>query len=303
MTLPKDHFPVAMAEHLASGNTTTCRAWMLVRRDGTTYGFTDHDLDLTFEGVTFKADTGLTAQALEQTTGLSVDNTETLGALSSIAVSETDIEAGRFDGATVKAWLVNWANTDERAVQFNGKLGEITRVAGGFRAELRGLTELLNTPQGRVYHAACSAVLGGTGCNVDLSAAGYSTEVTVETVTDAQEFTFAALTEFDDRWFERGRLVVLSGEAAGLVGVIKNDRLTNDARTVQLWAPIRGAIAVGDTIRLEAGCDKRAETCRLKFDNFNNFRGFPHIPGDDWVTTYPSSSDDNDGASLFGGSA
>jgi uncharacterized phage protein (TIGR02218 family) len=40
---------------------------------------------------------------------------------------------------------------------------------------------------------------------------------------------------------------------------------------------------------LEAGCDKRAETCRLKFANFLNFRGFPHVPGEDWLASYPTS--------------
>ena len=47
-----------------------------------------------------------------------------------------------------------------------------------------------------------------------------------------------------------------------------------------------------------AGCDKRAGTCRGKFDNFLNFRGFPHIPGDDWVTAYPKDGAVHDGASL-----
>jgi uncharacterized phage protein (TIGR02218 family) len=51
-------------------------------------------------------------------------------------------------------------------------------------------------------------------------------------------------------------------------------------------------------IRLEAGCDKRAETCRLKFDNFLNFRGFPHIPGEDWLSSYPVSAGNNDGGGL-----
>ena len=54
-------------------------------------------------------------------------------------------------------------------------------------------------------------------------------------------------------------------------------------------------------IRIEAGCDKRADTCRVKFGNFLNFRGFPHIPGEDWLTSYPVSSRANQGRSLFSG--
>jgi hypothetical protein len=38
----------------------------------------------------------------------------------------------------------------------------------------------------------------------------------------------------------------------------------------------------------------------VKFDNIANFRGFPHMPGNDVVTSYPAQGDANmDGGSLF----
>ena len=55
-----------------------------------------------------------------------------------------------------------------------------------------------------------------------------------------------------------------------------------------------------DRFRIIAGCDKRAETCRKKFSNLLNFRGFPLIPGDDWVTAYPKEGANHDGSSLLG---
>ena len=79
------------AEHISTGNTSICRCWAVVRRDGWTMGFTDHDLNLTFEGISFRADTGLTSAALQQTTGLSVDNTEALGALRDAAITDDDL--------------------------------------------------------------------------------------------------------------------------------------------------------------------------------------------------------------------
>ena len=78
----------------------------------------------------FLASTGLTARALQQTTGLSVDNTEALGALSDASVSEADLLAGRFDGAEVRAWLVNWASVEDRVLQFRGTFGEVSRAGG-----------------------------------------------------------------------------------------------------------------------------------------------------------------------------
>ena len=285
--------------HLATGATTVCRAWAVVRRDGTVYGFTDHDRDLAFEGVAFLASTGLTARALQQTTGLSVDNTEALGALSDASVSEADLLAGRFDGAEVRAWLVNWASVVDRVLQFRGTFGEVSRAGGAFQAELRGLTEGLNQPQGLAYQRGCSAVLGDGKCRFDLTQPGYFTQRAVEEVVDQRVFRFAGFAGFDDRWFERGRLVGVTGAASGLVGLVKNDRIVGSVREIELWQSLGSDLVAGDLIRIEAGCDKRAATCRVKFANFLNFRGFPHIPGEDWLTSYPVSSRANLGRSLF----
>lgn len=292
-------YPAELRAHLASGSTTLARAFELRRTDGVVLGFTDHDRDLAFGGVTFRADSGLTAKALQQTTGLSVDNTEAFGMLRSDAITEADILAGRYDGAEVLAWLVNWADVSVRALQFRGHLGEITRSGGGFTAELRGLAELLNQPQGMIYHGRCSAVLGDQRCRFDLSQPGYAVERPVEEVEGARVFRFRNFSGFSDRFFEKGRFRVLTGPAAGLVGVVKNDRVTSaEERTVELWQAMGAGLVRGDSVRIEAGCDKAEDTCRLKFANLLNFRGFPDIPGEDWLMAFPQSSGVNDGGSL-----
>lgn len=284
--------------HLASGATRMCRCWAITRRDGVILGFTDHDLDLSFDGITFKASAGLTARALEQTTGLSVDNSEALGILSHTSVTETDIQAGRYDGAVVQAWLVNWSDLTQRLVLFKGTIGEIQRKSGAFHAELRGQTEALNQLQGQVFQKTCPAVLGDAECGVDLSNPSYSTQLPVESVRDQKFFDFADIGGFADCWFERGRLRVETGAAAGLVGIIKNDRLGADGRTLELWETLRAPIQAGDMIRIEAGCDKRHKTCRLKFNNLINFRGFPTLPGEDWLMSVPKRGAGNNGGSL-----
>ena len=289
---------MTLLDHLRSGTTTVCRCWSVERSDGVVLGFTDHDRDLSFEGIHFRAETGMTARAFQQSTGLSVDNSEAVGALSDDAISESDVDAGRYDGAIVTSWMVNWAHPGERSVQFVGTLGEITRTGRGFRAELRGLTESLNQPQGLVYQRQCSAVLGDRRCRVSLSEAAFSREITVEEVERRKLFVFRSLEDFDPRWFERGRLTVLSGEASALVGVIKNDRETADGRLIELWQALGAPLKAGDRVRVEAGCDKRAETCKAKFSNYLNFRGFPDIPGEDWLMAYPTDRAPNDGGSL-----
>ncbi|MEO0831535.1 MAG: DUF2163 domain-containing protein, partial [Pseudomonadota bacterium] len=114
----------ALVAHLGTGATTVCRCWEITRQDGARFGFTDHDLDVFFGGLAFKADTGLTAKALMQTNGLAVDNTEALGALSAASVTEDDIRAGRYDGSELVAWHVNWADPAERMELFRGSIGE-----------------------------------------------------------------------------------------------------------------------------------------------------------------------------------
>lgn len=285
----------ALYAHLATGSTTVCRAWTVQRRDGVMLGFTDHDRDIVVDGVTCRADTGMTAKALQQTTGLSVDNSEAVGALSDAAITESDILAGRFDGAVVRSFLVNWASTGDSVEQFKGSFGEITRSGGAFTAELRGLTEALNLPQGFAYQPNCSAILGDARCRFDTTSPGFFAVRQIEVAEANRIFDFVAFSGFEDRWFEHGRFEMLTGEAAGLVGVVKVDRLNGTARRIELWQSLGASVAVGDSFRVIAGCSKASTICRTKFANFLNFRGFPHIPGEDWLASYPVADRPNTG--------
>lgn len=288
----------ALAAHLATGTTTLCRCWSVARRDGVTLGFTDHDNDLGFEGVVFRADSGLTGQALQQTTGLAVDNGEAMGALRSDSVTEADLVAGRYDGAEVRAWLVNWADIAQRHLLFRGTIGEVQSGGGAFRAELRGLTEALGQPMGRVYQRHCNARLGDAACRVNLAAPAYSAEATVVEAPGGADLRLSGLGGYAREWFARGRLEVLSGAASGLSAMIKSDTPDGAERQIALWQDLRASIAAGDRVRVQAGCDKRADTCKAKFGNFARFRGFPHIPGEDWLMAVPKSSGANSGGSL-----
>ncbi|WP_412562798.1 DUF2163 domain-containing protein [Thalassobius sp. MITS945101] len=280
----------AMLAHLRTGVTTLCRCWEIHRSDGPRQGFTDHDKLINFNSLSFGADTGLSASTLQQATGLSVDNAEAMGGLSAAAISEADIAAGRYDGAKVTCWLVNWAAPEQRAVLFRGTLGQLERSGGAFKAELRGLTDQLNEPMGRSYQAPCGAVLGDADCGVNLNGAGYRTEQPVAEVISASELNFAAFGGFEAGWFSRGRLEVLTGAAVGLRAPVKLDEQIDSGRRITLWEPLRAELLPGDQIALFAGCDKRFATCRLKFNNALNFQGFPDIPSDDWMTAHPAST-------------
>jgi len=57
-------------------------------------------------------------------------------------------------------------------------------------------------------------------------------------------------------------------------------------------------VAAGDPLRLSAGCDRSRETCAKVFGNIINFRGFPHVPGEDWLMAVPRRDGRNDGGRL-----
>jgi len=283
--------------HLQSGCTTVARVWSVIRKDGVVLGFTDHDQDLTFDDVIYRADTGLSARAVQQSTGLAVDNTEALGALSAAAIREADISAGRYDGAEVLSWLVNWCNVSARKLVFRGHIGEMRRHNGAFHAELRGLTDVLNRPMGRVIQKSCSAVLGDSACGVDLNAPGMSTLALVHEVATSNRLVLSGVEGFDEGWFLRGRFHVFTGEGAGLSHAIQGDRQTGALRVIDLWEALRVDIHPGDQIRLIAGCDGTMTHCQSRFGNLLNFRGFPDVPTEDWLTAMPAQTSQRGGGS------
>ncbi|MFO1105367.1 MAG: DUF2163 domain-containing protein [Amaricoccus sp.] len=278
--------------------TQMCRCWRVQRADGVELGFTDHDRDLTFDGLVFRANTGLDASALQTTTGLSVDNGQAVGALSDAAVTEEDIRAGKFDRAEVHQWLVDWTQPELRVLLFRGWFGEIRRSDGKFEVELRGLAEALGTTVGRSILRSCDRVLGDERCGFDLAQAGFSVETSVQAGSDGARIVTAGFGEFSEGWFTNGHLVWLSGGNLGERAIVKSDVLSGEgARIVALWREPARPLSVGDRFRLLAGCDKQMSTCKSKFSNLLNFRGFPHIPGEDWVAAYPKDGANHDGGS------
>lgn len=280
--------PEGLSDHLASGATTLCHCWKLTTRDGEAMGFTDHDRALAFDGVTFEADAGFSATEIESALGLSVDNLEASGALSSGRLSEARLAAGDLDDAAIELWRVNWQDVRQRVLLRKGNLGEVTRGRNFFSAELRGLAHVLNQPHGRLFQYGCDARLGDARCGIDLSQDAFSVTATVADADDARRFTVLGAEIFADGFFASGSFRCASGRNRGRTGEIKFHRVSAGRARLELWQDLPEAPAAGDQILLRAGCDKQFVTCRAKFGNGVNFRGFPHMPGDDFVMAYAS---------------
>jgi uncharacterized phage protein (TIGR02218 family) len=97
--------------------------------------------------------------------------------------------------------------------------------------------------------------------------------------------------------FTRGLVTFTSGTNAGRRQEVKRHVAGTEA-TLELWQPMAQAIAPGDAFTVTSGCDKHFATCQAKFDNAVNFRGFPHMPGNDFLTAVARPGDPaNDGQS------
>ena len=289
---------MSLQQHLATGATTVCRCWGIFRADDQFQGFTDHDLSISFEGLNFEATSGMTPHAIEQSTGLAVDNTSAIGVIASGAINELDLKLGRYDGATVKIWRVNWADPEERSLDFVGTIGEIKVSGQKFEAELRGQTERLNLPIGRIYQRQCDAVVGDAACGVELTDPRFFAAGTVVEQLDASVFVVSGAAGHSDGWFARGVLRVGSGDGVGVRRTVKSDSFDERGnRIIEVWETLPITLEAGTSVMLTAGCDRRWQTCASKFDNLLNFRGFPDIPGEDWLARVPRTVDENSGGS------
>ncbi|MFC0219226.1 putative phage protein (TIGR02218 family) [Pseudochelatococcus lubricantis] len=285
-----------LSSHLGEGVTTLCRCWKLLRRDGTAAGFTDHDRDLHFAGVTFLARSGLEAAEATAELGFAVSGGDVAGVLAAASITEEDLAGGQYDDAGVETWLVNWADVAQRLLLDVASIGEIRRTEHAFTAELRGAMHRYDQEQGRVYRADCAADPGDSRCRVALDAPHLRAAGTVETTDGRLGFSAAVLGGYADGWFTGGVLTFQGGANAGVTAGVKAHR----GATLQLWTPAARAIAAGDAFAVTAGCDRSFATCRAKFGNAVNFRGFPHMPGNDFVVRYPSQGEPGlDGGSLF----
>jgi len=288
----------AFSAHLATGATTLATCWRIVRTDGATLGFTDHDEAISFDGTAFAPASGLDGGEAAKKLGPQVDTSEIAGILASAAISEEDIELGRYDNATVETWRVNWRDVSVRDLRARATIGEITREDGLYRAELRSGQAALNIVKGRIYQALCDAELGDARCGVNLADPAFAAASTVAQVRDRYRIEVTGLEGFAEGWFGFGRLAWSSGKRIGLADRIVNHQRIGGTDILGFGEPVGDWVVPGDAATATAGCDRRFATCRAKFANALNFRGFPHIPGNDFVLAYPRPGSALDGEPL-----
>lgn len=271
--------PAALQTHYSGNATTLALLWKITRRDGRVYGFTDHDQPIPHGDLRYQPTSAFDASAVSTRAELNVDNLEVVGLLDAEGITTEDIEAGLWDGAAVRIVEVNWADLTmgENVIRV-GELGNIQHRHGQYVAELRGLMQALQNNIGRVVSPSCDAKLGDARCGVDLDGSpGYRVTGTVTSVTNRRSFTASGLAQAAD-YFKSGDVTFTSGLNDGIRMEVKAH---TTGGVIGLQLPMPFDIQVGDTFTIVPGCDNTKATCKTKFNNVVNFRGFSFVPGPD----------------------
>ena len=283
------------ANHIASGATTLATCWKITRGDGVVLGFTDHDVALRFGSIDYLPAHGLDGGEAPQKLGPQVDTTEVVGVLHADAIAEDDILLGRYDGASVETWRVNWRNTSQRHLLRRETIGEIVREDGAFRAELRSGQHVLNRVSGRHYSSLCDATLGDARCGVNLDVSPLRRSASVIEVRDRFRLAVSDIGSSAEGFFSLGSATWNNGKRSGLVDRIVAHARPGGVDVLSFAEPVGDWVVAGNDFYARAGCDRSFATCRKTFGNVANFRGFPHIPGSDFVLRYPKRGETLDG--------
>jgi uncharacterized phage protein (TIGR02218 family) len=248
------------------------------RQDGEVFCLTTHDAALLVEGETYETMSGVDATAVRQETGAGVDNLDVGGLVSSDRITEADLLAGRFDGAQVRLFVVDWRQPNLAPLRLlSGYLGNIRLQAGRYVAEVRSLAQRLGQQVGVLVSPTCRArALGDAECGVNLAA--YRATRVVVSVKNRSDITFGGDWN-PSGWYSYGRIQMMSGANSGIAREVRAHTQSSGQARLQLQEALPFDVAVGDVATLEAGCDRRLETCRDRFNNVARFRGEPHVPG------------------------
>jgi uncharacterized phage protein (TIGR02218 family) len=278
--------------------STLCHCWRITRRDGHVAGFTDHDTALSVVGTHFQPETGLSASEARDRLGLAADAVEIDGALTAFEISEEAIADGAYDGAVVETLLVDWSQSGTATLLRRAVMGKITRRDGHFTAELLSQSESLDRVNGRFIRRNCDAVLGDRRCRVDLDRPSFRAQGAVVETEGSDAILVSGLGDAAHGWFSHGRLTWTSGSNLGRSEQVLDHARRLDGVRLALWRDGTVVSETGDSFIVEVGCDKHFATCKAKFNNVLNFRGFPHLPGNDAAYGYVTDGVVFDGAPL-----
>jgi hypothetical protein len=228
----------ALLAHLQGDVRTVCTLWLITRTDNATFGFTDFDQPLTYGGVTYAPQGGYTHSNIESNSDLSTSNMELSAIFDSAAITPVSLESGLWDYASVSVALVNYNDlTMGSAILDSGYIGQVTIQNGMYKAELRGLAQVMQQDQGDVYSPTCRAVFGDAKCKVDLAPLTFTGSI--QSINNVTSWNDATLTQ--------------TGPNAAFVDTTGQRIPTTGPYTVKVIPPTGGAFVSNTQVKDTSG--------------------------------------------------
>lgn len=264
---------------LVNGVHRWATCWKIERTDNVVYFLTDHDRPVTVDGDEYTPVASPSASARQKTEGLGrVMDVEVRGYIDTNVISDDDLRAGRFRGAKITEFVVDWrfpwAGKFQTLVYW---IRETTFDRESWSAQCEGLLGRMKNKVGQVLNRTCRHTLGDSGCGVNLGPLTVVAAVNA-IVDDRVEFSTTGLSE-PDGYYDGGLLTWGTGSNSNIPCEVKSYKVTGGVIRLQLLTPF--TVNPGDGFTLIPGCDKNLTTCKDKFNNVVNFGGFPTLVGVD----------------------
>lgn len=260
--------------------------------------FTDLDIDIVFNGNHYKS-AGIRIEGLRRkiSVGLEVDEqevkiialpTDTLFGGVFLASAENGALDGCLITRTRAIWAVRSGNLIADVTEFDPIqtwtmfTGYVSEITGGGRTMISlkvksPLVKLeVNMPR-NFYQPGCLWTLYDNGCTLNKNS--FSLNGTVQAMTNSTYITVLggispANGPDSIPMYAQGRILFTSGANAGLQTLVNS----NDGQFIVLAYPLHILCSPGDTFTVYQGCSKSFNTCNVKFNNDQNFRGFDKVP-------------------------
>jgi uncharacterized phage protein (TIGR02218 family) len=251
--------------------------------NGLVLRYTDIDVTFQYNGANFLANSVLVS-GLKYTAkiGLEVDTQQI-----TIAARATDfvtggtpflqaLRDGTFDGCEIQRDRIFFSDKLGGSIigavtLFKGRLGNIDEI-GRTSAKLTVNSDLilldLDMPR-NIYQATCLHRLYDSGCT--LNKATYGSNGSVGSGSTASVINWSGALAAH----QQGSITFTSGVEDGVTATVQS---VSAGVSLTLIYPLESIPSTGDQFTVYQGCDHTPATCKSKFNNFANFRGFPFVP-------------------------
>jgi len=277
----------SLLAYIAGPVVTIAVLVLITRVDGTIMGFTSWDTTINYSGVDYVPAISMSPSTIKSTSTGTTDQMDIIGAIDSVLITDTDIYAGRYDNASVRVMRINPYQTGWGViVDLVGTLGTVDYGDGRFQVAINAMSNQLSMMIGDIISPTCRVKqLGDSQCKVTIASYRFAkTVVSVSGGNRVLTFSDAHATGYFDYGMVRFNSYGTGGGLNYLINMeIKTSTQAAGVTTITLQEPMPYTVSPGDSVVLEAGCDRNATTCRAKFSNLVNFHAEPYVPGNDYL--------------------